>query len=361
MMPRVLRALFLASLLGAPPLARADETATQLMQEGVSLHDKGDYDGAIEKYRAALKLEPRNLHVQYELVFSLYAKKDLAEAERIARSAAKEKSDVQAGFWMMLGNIDDDSGKLQSAIADYQEAIRNSPTLPLAHFNLGVCHFRNGNLEQARGALELEAALNPMHPGTQLMLGKTFAKSRFRVPALLAYSRFLFLEPQSGRSREAREALDALFSSGVKVNSPGQTTITVDPAASKAEGDFSGAEIMIPMSQVTSTMDPKDRQKGTPLPFEDLEAPIQRLASVLSMVAEAARDEKNGGFAADYYLPFLVGLTEGRRMETFARVAYSGAKLPRNDEWIRQHDQDIDGLRSWAMTFKWPSPSPRLP
>lgn len=341
--------------------ARGEETAAQLVREGVALHDKGDYNGAIAKYRDALRLEPGNLHAKYELVFSLYTKKDLVEAEKIAREAAKEKSDIQAGFWMMLGNIDDDSGRLSAAIADYREAIRIRPALPLAHFNLGVTDFRNGNLPEARGALEIEASKTPLHPGTQLMLGKTYAAVGLRVPALLAYSRFLFLEPQTTRSQEARDALERLFTSNVKVTSPSHTEITVNPDASKEEGDFSGAEMMMPMAQLNSTMNPKEAPSGNPLAFSDLEPPILRLATTLEMIAEAGKEQRNGGFAADFYLPFLTALYHEKKIEMFVRVAYSGAELPKNRDWIAKHGADIETLRSWAKAFSWPRPSPRLP
>jgi tetratricopeptide (TPR) repeat protein len=353
-------ACLLPHLAGSQP-ARGEETAGQLVREGVALHDKGDYDGAIAKYRDALKLEPGNVHAKYELVLSLYTKKDLAEAEKIVRVAAKEKSDIQAGFWMMLGNIDDDTGRLSAAIADYQEAIRIRPALPLAHFNLGVTYFRNGKLPEARGALEFEASRTPLHPGTQLMLGKTYAAAGFRVPALLAYSRFLFLEPLTTRSQEARDALERLFTSNVKVTSPSHTEISVNPDASKEEGDFSGAEMMMPMAQVASTMDPKDAPSGTLLPFSDLEPPIQRLASTLDMIVESGKEQRNGGFAADYYLPFLTALYREKKIETFVRAAYSGAELPKNRDWIAKHGTDIEMLRSWAKAFSWPAPSPRLP
>ena len=334
---------------------RAADTADQLLREGVALHDRGDYDGAIAKYRAALKIEPDNLQVTYELGFSLYAKGDRGEAEKVLRPAAARTSPFQPALYGMLGNIDDDNGKLADAIKDYQEAIRLAPNLRLAHFNLGVAYLRSGKLPEARAALENEAVSNPNHPGTQLMLGKTYARAGFRGPAALAFSRFLFMEPVSKRADDARQELESLFAANVKQESPGHVTITMDPKASKEEGDFSGADLIMPMAQLNA---------GKPGPdgkVSDLEPPIERLATTLKVIAEMGNEKKSSGFAINYYLPFVKTLYDRQEIDLYCRIAYSGATLAKNDAWLAQHASDADELRFWANAFSWPSPTPRLP
>jgi lipoprotein NlpI len=43
----------------------------QLINEGVQLHDRGEFEAAIEKYDAVLKTEPANEAARYEKSYSL--------------------------------------------------------------------------------------------------------------------------------------------------------------------------------------------------------------------------------------------------------------------------------------------------
>jgi tetratricopeptide (TPR) repeat protein len=62
----------LRSVIGESVKAQAPSTA--LTQEGIALHDRGDFDGAIAKYDAALKAWPANGWTAYERGFSMYVR-----------------------------------------------------------------------------------------------------------------------------------------------------------------------------------------------------------------------------------------------------------------------------------------------
>jgi tetratricopeptide (TPR) repeat protein len=46
-----------------------------ILQEGVSLHDQGDYDGAIKKYESVLQINPDAVDALYEMSFSCLPKR----------------------------------------------------------------------------------------------------------------------------------------------------------------------------------------------------------------------------------------------------------------------------------------------
>lgn len=47
-------------------LAQSGENSAVLLKKGITLHDKGDYAGAIKVYDEILKTEPENIEVLYE-------------------------------------------------------------------------------------------------------------------------------------------------------------------------------------------------------------------------------------------------------------------------------------------------------
>src|SRR6187551_2596988 len=98
-MKHLFLALFLIPLLsiGAlagdikpPKLTPTPETATQAarIKEGVALHDKGDYDGAIRKYQEVLAENPASIEAIYELGYAYMAKQDFNKSLETAMRGA---------------------------------------------------------------------------------------------------------------------------------------------------------------------------------------------------------------------------------------------------------------------------------
>src|SRR2546427_6308875 len=52
------------------------ERQSQLIKEGVALHDRGDYDGAVSRYAEVLRENPNNISALYEMSYSYFVKKD---------------------------------------------------------------------------------------------------------------------------------------------------------------------------------------------------------------------------------------------------------------------------------------------
>lgn len=56
-------------------IAQNNNTANDLIKQGVDLHNQGKYADAIAQFNEVLKTEPQNGYANYEMAFSLYALK----------------------------------------------------------------------------------------------------------------------------------------------------------------------------------------------------------------------------------------------------------------------------------------------
>src|SRR5215204_2356214 len=65
------------------------------IQEGIVLHDKGDYDAAIEKYDIALRFDVSSHKARYEKSLSLMSLKKYHEAEQLLKQVLKEAKDPE--------------------------------------------------------------------------------------------------------------------------------------------------------------------------------------------------------------------------------------------------------------------------
>lgn len=326
-----------------------------LMKEGNGLHDRGDFDGAIRKYREILALSPENPAATYEIGYSLFAKKDYPAALEMARVAGREPR-LRPAAAVLAGNIHDEMGEPLKAIQTYRAAIAVDPGFFLLYFNLGVSYTRLERYDLARASLENAVVLAPNHPGSHFQLGRVYRAQGYRGPAIMALARALSLEPASARSREARSAIDAMFAAGVETNAKGNSTITVNPDVPKDEGDFSALEMLIPIISLT--------EKTIPEAGGKLDGPpkAHRLISLISSIGELEGRTFGRGFAAEHYAPFCAALVRNQAVPGFVALVLAGDDSPEIAAWRAQSTTAARQAASLAAAYHWASSkAPPLP
>ena len=366
---RLSRVFLLAILAGASPLSAQQVTPTiartpappgsvpALIKEGTQLHDRGEFDAAIGKYREALALDPESVDAVYEMAFSFYAKKDLKSSLENALKAAEKPSSLRAAAFVLIGNIYDDQKEPRKALEAYEAGLRDNPNVPLLHFNIGVTLRGLGNLAKARASFERALELRPDHPGSHYWLGRTYLDEAYRVPALLALSRFLVLEPATPRSAAAIGWINGIFLTGVKKGKNGNSEITIDSNAKKDEGDFTAADLMISLAEVSGDVVAKTSGKAE-RPHE-----VQRLGDLLTVVGEVGPEGARTGFAARYYVPYFAGLKGQDKIDAFAYYVLQSNPAA-TSEWLQVNKRSVDRMLAWSRDFRWTakaSESPKNP
>ncbi|HEU4509202.1 MAG TPA: tetratricopeptide repeat protein, partial [Pyrinomonadaceae bacterium] len=270
-LPTILLALLfvtpvVAQKIDPPKLTPTPDTESQiaLIKEGVVLHDRGDYDGAIAKYEQVLRENPASVLALYELAFAYEMKKDYRKALETASKGAQYKSDLLAEFYVRIGNNIDLLGEPKKAVDVYKQAIKIEPDLPLLYYNLAVTYSRLNNLEEAKKSLKKELYINPSHASSHMALAQIFHKTNYRVPALFAVMRFLVLEPKSQRATGAHQALLEMLRGGATAGkNPGEINIFLDLGGKKDEGDFGSIEMILGLSgAVSATEKNKDKSEA---------------------------------------------------------------------------------------------------
>lgn len=353
LMPGLVVLLFFtqaAAQIDSPKLTPVPSTDKQnlLIRQGVELHDRGDYDGAIRKYQEVLTENPDNVTALYEMSFSYTMKRDFKKSLELSYKGAQYKSEALVLFYQNIGNNLDQLGEPKKAIEVYKKAVKMFPQMALLHYNLGVTYASLDMSEDARKTLKTSASLNPKHPGTQLLLASQFFKNGYRTPALFAAARFLVLEPKSARSDIGVRIMQEVLRGGVTAgDKPNEINIFVDMNAKKDEGDFGYLDFSFGLSRAFGSTE-KNIGKT------EIQLLVEQVDSLLAILSERAPKNDQSKFVYQYYVPYFVELKQKGLVEPFVYYTLQRSNVPGVKEWLADHNGRVLQFLSWSNHYQWP-------
>ncbi|HKE57943.1 MAG TPA: tetratricopeptide repeat protein [Pyrinomonadaceae bacterium] len=339
-----------AQKLESPKLTPTPSTENQqrLIKEGVVLHDRGDYDGAITKYQAVLSENPNNVTALYEMSYSFSLKKEHQKSIELAYKGAQYKSDLLSQFYIMIGNGLDELGESKKAVDVYKQGIKIQPDDNLLYYNLALTYSKLGDLEESKKNLKKSAYLNPNHPSTQVALAQIFQKTGYRVPALFAIMRFLTIEPNSGRSANGFALFKDLINGGARPGkNPNEINIFMDLNAKKDEGDFGSIDLILGLSGAASKTE-KNKNKT------EVELLVDQLSTVLAIIDEQDAKGDKSKFTWRYYIPYFIELKKKGFVEPFVYYISTSSNMKGAREWLQANETKVKEFLTWSKSYQWP-------
>jgi Tfp pilus assembly protein PilF len=349
---------------GQPTRVPAESTAEQeaVLRAGVELHDKGQYDEAIAKYQTVLGSSPTNVSALFELSFSYLAQREYDKSFETAQKGAEFKSELLPMFYDMMASSLDSNGKPQDAVDMYRKGIALVPDASLLYYNMAVTYRESLNQpDQARAALEKAAAIEPQHPGVQLLLGQVLQGSGYATPAFLALSTFLVLEPGGSQALTGYGLWRAVLKGGVdpipdmsQSDAAGRMPMRAPAPAQNAspktdEGDFTRLDALLASSYRTflTKMD-----SGAP----EIQALIAQVDTMFAALPSPAGGAVPQSFINTHYVPFFVALRQRNYVEPFVYWASQRAPVPGVREWLTANQPRVREFLDWASGYSWPKP-----
>ena len=305
-----------------------------------------EYDNAIAKYKQVLEESPSEVHAMYELAFTYYSKKDHQNALALARRGAQYRTELLPRFYEVLGNSLDDLGKRAEAIDVFKAATKQAPGTAMLHFNLGLALTRSGKYRDAKKVIQQSVSLDPNHASSPYLLANIYNEMGYRVPAILALSRFLLIEPASPRSKEALLMLDRLIGAGVTTGTQSNQiniTLALSPESNKDEGDFDAVDLAMSISIAAMQIETKEHENSK----------FQLLAATYGAMAEVLARTKGNGFAARYYAPFFAEMDKQGFIQAFVHSAFQAGQPAGSDEWAKENEGKLSDFQAWLSAYRW--------
>ena len=272
--------------------SNAQNSVQEYVDEGVELHDKGEFEAAIKQYKKALKISQDDPLANYEIASTYYAMGQNGKAIKHADVVIVAKAEFMEPAYILKGSALDSEKNTKEAIKVYKKGIKSFPNSHLLHFNLALTYYNTGDYANTEKSAINAIESNPRHASSHLLLAYMMADQGKRTKILLAAYHFLLLEPNTTRSKPVYDLIMQQMNKGI--SDDGNNTINISIDADSGD-EFQAAELMLSLLAASKNLEENEGKS-------DLEMFAKNSDSFFAMLGELSDGEK--GFWWEFYVDF---------------------------------------------------------
>lgn len=313
----------------------------QIVQKGIELYDEGDYKGAVEQYKKALKIDKESPLANYEIAMAYYALKDYENAVKYSDNVINAKADLMEQAYIINGSALDLQGKSKEAIKVYTKAIKAFPKSHLLCYNLALTHYKLKDYKKTESAIQDALKINPGHSSSHLLLAYLMSDQGSRVKTLLALYNFLLVEPTGNRAESAFELLTDELQKGVKKGDDNSISITLTDNGESDE--FQAAELMLSLLAASDGLEENEGKTEYELFTSNNE-------SFFAVLGELKKDSK--GFWWEFYVDFFYAMKNEGHVEAFSYYISLSKGDENIDKWLESNSEKLDAFSNWYSEYK---------
>lgn len=323
---------------------QAQSTVDDFVKKGIEYHDAQNYELAIETYKKALEKNPKSTLVNYEIALSYFSSKNYKKSIEYSDKVLKQKSTHMIQAYITKASSLDVLGKTKESIKLFEKAIKNEGDHYLLHYNLGLNHYKLGQLDDAEKHVIKAIESNSNHASSHNMLAYIQNQKGNTVQTLLALHYFLFLEPDSNRSIDAYMLLHDKFGGNVTKDKNKPNTINISISSLGGDSDFGAAELMVGMLEASKTLEENEGKT-------DDEMFIENTDSFFTVLGELKK-KKHKDIWWTFYTTFFYELAKSDHMETYCQyINQSGDNDSR--KWMQDNQEKINAFGDWLKTLNF--------
>lgn len=334
----------------------AQQSEQELIQEGVELHDKGEYKKAIEKYEQALEANPQSISAIYEMSLSYLELKDFRNASKYSSQVTNSNDKgLSVGAYCVKSEALAGMGKIDEAIKALKEGIIKNGNDYLLHFNMALHYYSKGDLANTVDQVKTAIDLSKSYAGAYLLYSYALNDMGAWVQSILAMQMFLLLEPDSNRSKNAFDEMlqvmrikprpqEPIERSFIQQQLNRNTTKKVNPVDDKPLlNTVEGLDRQLVYNSITTTLDSlKENKKDSDmfLVFKSVNN------AILTVLEDQSKVVKENNILWTFYVPFFTAIHQSNYFETYSRYI-SVSYFPESLEWWNNNETEAGEFLSW--------------
>ena len=309
-----------------------------LVQQGVSFHDEGQYDKAIEIYKQALAIDPNSALANYEISFSYMAAGNYENSIIHSDKVISLNKDYVLQAYLTKGSSLDYLGRTKESVKLFEKGLRKFGDNYLLYYNLGYDYYRIKDYEKAEEAFVKAIKINPAHSSSHFILARLMADQNKNIQSLLCLNYFLLLEPNTSRSKTAFQLLEKQFGGNVEKDKEKPNQINILVGTDQKDSEFAPADLMISVMQAANFT---EENKGK----TEAQLFIENTKSFFNILGELKKD-KYKGLWWDFYVPFFNNLANSDHLDTFCYYISQSSK-DKSTEWLNNNNPKIVMFDLW--------------
>lgn len=349
MLRNLLLALFATLIFTANNFAQTKPAADSLIVEGIRLHDAGQYQQALKKFDQALDIDKNNGYALFEKANTYYTLKDTKKALKYLDIIIDKKiQESYSDACYLKGNLLDEQGKSEEAIATYRMGIKNGKPHPMLHFNLGITLMGQKKYDEAEKEYIETLKLRPFHASSHYYLGMIEAEKGLKVKAILPLYFFLTIETEGERTGKAWGIIQRTLKAGYEEKDARTVNINLDPDA--LNDDFKSGEMILSLAPVMfktlrdQLRDSLNVDIPEPTATENL---VQTNEKLFQMLAEDNERPTSDNFWWDFYGAYFIQLhKDGHTAAASHYIAFSGGEADAG-KWLSEHETELNAFAKW--------------
>lgn len=313
-----------------------DNQFNSLIQQGIELHDNGEYEKAIEKYNEALEIQPNSSLANYEISYSYLALQDYKNAEKYSKLVIDSKNGNELHSYIVYGTALDLLGKTKKSIKAYEKALEEYDHY-LLHYNHAISCFNSGEIEKAYKSALNAIMNNASHASSHLLLSNIMEQQGSRIKTVLPLYFFLLIEPNSSRSNSVYQMLTSKLDYGVEKTSEKNINVSI-PFNESEDSDFGVVEMMISLSKASNYTE--DNVGKT-----EMELFAENNKSIFSVLGELKKDNK--GFWWEFYVPFFYDIVQNNHSKAYSYYISQSSGKQEVYDWVESNGEELDNFLNW--------------
>jgi tetratricopeptide (TPR) repeat protein len=216
--------LFVFNFAGAKPQNEKQQAKAKAI-EAVKMLDVLQYDKAIKLLQDALKLDPLNEKIVYQLGLTYYQKTDYNNAAVVFTKLLKMKN-VEDEYYKSYVNVLMDANRLKEAFIAIEAGLKKFPNSSILYLELGNYYGIQKKYNEAITAYENGIESNPMLASNYYHAAKLYCYSNEEVWGMIYGEIFMNLEKNTKRTFEISKLLYNTYLSEIKFTSDSTTAVS---------------------------------------------------------------------------------------------------------------------------------------
>ncbi|MEO5930243.1 MAG: tetratricopeptide repeat protein [Candidatus Kapaibacterium sp.] len=242
----ILCALVLAVAVIHVSRAQEDTKAivADLVKKSFAATDGGDLDEGMRLMEQALKYDPENPDLKYEIAYIQYSRKEYEKAKVILEEIFAQRPKGSAELFQLLGNAYDMLGNSSKAIETYEAGIEQYPKAGNLYLERGLMAMTAKDYNKAISFWQRGIKAAPKFPSNYYWAAKLYCNSSDRVWGIMYGEIFMNLELGTDRTATMSKILYDTYRDAISVgNDTMSISFSRNPAIMAPE---EGKEIKLP-------------------------------------------------------------------------------------------------------------------